>query len=48
MNKALKTLELKFTTLEFYSNYVISRVHEDLVFSNEHVQELKNSLYRVF
>ena len=41
MNKALKTLELQFTTLEFYNNYVISRVHEDLVFSNEHVQELK-------
>jgi len=42
MNAPSKTLELEFTTLEFYSNYVISRVHEDLVFSNEHVQELKN------
>ncbi|SDS64513.1 hypothetical protein SAMN04487764_2700 [Gillisia sp. Hel1_33_143] len=40
MSAPIKTLELEFTTLEFYSNYVISRVHEEIVFSKQHIQEL--------
>jgi len=40
MSAPIKTLELEFTTLEFYSNYVISRVHEEIVFSKKHIQEL--------
>lgn len=40
MNTPEKTLELEFTILEFHSNYVISRIREEIVFRKEHLQKL--------
>lgn len=36
----LHTVELEFTTLEFYSEYVVSKVKEDVLFSIHQVQDL--------
>lgn len=40
MESLLKTIELKDTSLEFYSNYVISNVKEDVIFENYHVEQI--------
>ena len=40
MESLLKTIELKDTNLQFYSNYVISNVKEDVVFENYHVNQI--------
>ena len=36
----LQTIELEFTILEFYSTYVVSRVRENVVFSQRQVTDL--------
>lgn len=40
MEEILRTIELEFTILEFYKNFVISRVREGVVFSKKQVQDL--------
>lgn len=40
MEDVLKTIELEFTILEFHSNYVVSRVRENVVFSVKQVRDL--------
>ncbi len=40
MESLLETIELKDTSLEFYSNYVISNVKEDVVFEDHHVEQI--------
>ncbi|MCF4101445.1 hypothetical protein L1I30_07200 [Gillisia sp. M10.2A] len=40
MRKVLKTLELEYTTLEFYENFVVSQVREDVIFSKSQVYDL--------
>lgn len=42
MTNFTKTLELSFTTLEFYESIVISTVKEDVVFDENHVKEVYN------
>ena len=39
-DEVLKTIELEFTILEFHSNYVVSRVRENVVFSKKQVTDL--------
>jgi len=39
-DKMLRSIELKYTILEFHSNYVISRVRENVVFSQKQVRDL--------
>lgn len=36
----LKTIELEYTILEFHSNYVVSRIRENVVFSKKQVRDL--------
>lgn len=36
----LHSLELEFTTLEFYPDYLLSRVREDVLFSTQQVKDL--------
>lgn len=38
--KKLDTIELDFTILEFYPNFVVSRIKEDVLFSKLQVREL--------
>ena len=40
MEDILKTIELEFTILEFHSNYVVSRVRENVVLSQKQVRDL--------
>lgn len=40
MESLLKTIELRDTSLEFYSNYVISNVREDVIFEDYHVEQI--------
>lgn len=40
MNQPQDTLELEFSTLEFFDHYVISRLKEDVVFDRPQVQQL--------
>lgn len=40
MQSILKSIELEFTILEFYEDFVISRVREGTVFSKNQVQDL--------
>ncbi|MGM0934152.1 MAG: hypothetical protein ACQEWD_11975 [Bacteroidota bacterium] len=40
MESLLKTIELKDTSLEFYSKYVISNVKEDVIFEDHHVEQI--------
>lgn len=39
-DEILNTIELEFTILEFHSNYVVSRVRENVVFSKRQVTDL--------
>lgn len=39
-NKPQKTLELDFATLEFYENYLISTIKDEVVFSNKHLKKI--------
>lgn len=39
-DEILRTIELEFTILEFHSNYVVSRVRENVVFSKKQVTDL--------
>ncbi|PTX42886.1 hypothetical protein C8P64_1409 [Christiangramia gaetbulicola] len=41
MTLPLKTKKLSFTTLEFYDSVVVSTIKEDIVFDQEHVNELR-------
>lgn len=40
MEAILKSIELEYTILDFYENYVVSRVREGVVFSKKQVQDL--------
>ena len=40
MRQILKTLELEYTLLEFYENFVVSQVREDVIFSKSQVRDL--------
>lgn len=40
MEDILKTIELEFTILEFHTNYVVSRVRENVVLSKKQVRDL--------
>ncbi len=40
MENILRTIELEFTILEFHSNYVVSRVRENVVLSQKQVHDL--------
>lgn len=40
MEDILKTIELEFTILEFHSNYVVSRVRENVILSKKQVRDL--------
>lgn len=40
MNKSERTIELDFTSIEFYENYEVSRLKEGIIFSQEQLQEL--------
>lgn len=40
MEPLLETIELEFTSLEFYKNFVVSRVKEDVVFSKVNTSDL--------
>ena len=40
MESLLKTIELKDTSLQFYSNHVISNVKEDVIFEDYHVEQI--------
>ncbi len=40
MNPILRTIELEFTILEFYENFVVSRVRENFVLSKKQVFDL--------
>lgn len=40
MDEILKSVELEFTILEFHSNYVVSRVRENVVLSLKQVRDL--------
>jgi len=39
-DEILKSIELEFTILEFHSNYVVSKVRENVVFSQRQVRDL--------
>ncbi len=39
-NEAIRAIELEFTILEFYSNYVISRVRENEILSKKQTEDL--------
>ncbi len=40
MSKTERTIELEFTTLEFYESFVVSRLKEGTIFSQKQVQDL--------
>lgn len=40
MEPLLETVELEFTSLEFYRNYVVSRVKENVVFSKNNTSDV--------
>ncbi len=40
MEDILKTIELEFTILDFHSNYVVSKVRENVVLSKKQVRDL--------
>ena len=46
--RPLKTLELKFTTLEFFENFVVSTLFEDIIFDQKCVDELEAILLLYF
>lgn len=48
MTNFTRTLELSFTTLEFYESVVISTVKEDIIFDENHVKEVYNNCQEHF
>jgi hypothetical protein len=48
MEQVLQSTELEYTILNFYDNYVISRVKEGAVISSKEIKGPCRSLRRVF
>jgi hypothetical protein len=40
MEQVVRRIELEYTILEFYEDYVVSRVREGVVFSKKQVKDL--------
>ena len=41
MTRSIKKLELSFTSLEFFDSIVVSTIKEDVLFDEDHVEELR-------